>query len=242
MKHIFFSFFLVVGFLCFSEKSRSQDFSLSLITDTIISGAPGQELVAYANITNNTGLPVEIDIIRIEENMASGWASSLCVDVCLPPNIDSTRLYLPASQTQLFTFHFYSSMSEDSSNANILFRNAGNPAEFYEQRLYAETDSIYLGMEESADLLASKFSFYPNPASVGKSIQINIDPSIFQNSNQTATLVIFDQTGKKTGRIEEIKSGNNSLELQNLSPGIYFFSIRQMEKIVFSKKIVISSF
>ena len=75
-------------------------------------------------------------------------------------------------------------------------------------------------------------SVYPNPAVN----TININYSNFENS----TITIFDMLGQKHNDEISLLEENTEINIENLSPGLYFFQIRNknrtLKAIIFVKE------
>lgn len=73
------------------------------------------------------------------------------------------------------------------------------------------------------------FLVYPNPVNTILNISI---------SENNISISIFDITGKNVSEIE-LNNGINTLNIENLNAGIYFYSIKQNGNIIETKKLVI---
>jgi hypothetical protein len=73
------------------------------------------------------------------------------------------------------------------------------------------------------------FNVYPNPANNILNISI---------SENNTFISLFDIVGKKVSEME-LLNGNNTLNIENLNPGIYFYSIKRNGNIIETKKLVV---
>lgn len=226
MKNATFLFLFIFFFVTYNG-SHAQSFNLQLADDSICIGNPGKELVVYATITNLTSSDLEIYIVRKEENLPSSWLSSMCVDVCLPPNMDSTYLYLYAGSSQNFSFHFYTGTTNDTGSALLTFRNAASVTEVYMQRFYGITDSLFSSLVEIEKSTIQ--IVHPNPTRS----TIQVDLSQF---SKNAQLSVFDAKGNQ---IVEFNNTLRQIYFFNLKKGLYFFNIKEKDKVYQQKVLVL---
>jgi len=73
------------------------------------------------------------------------------------------------------------------------------------------------------------FNVYPNPANELLTISI---------SENNTSISIFDILGKTVSKMELI-NGNNTLNIENLDPGVYFYSIKRNGVSIETKQLVI---
>lgn len=210
-------------------SANAQGFSFTLQSDSISTNVPGTELIVAGMLTNlSTVDDVMIYIVRKENNLPTDWLSSLCTDVCLPPSGDSTYLYLYAGDSSSFTFHFYTTATEDSGNAVVTFRNAANASEVYSQRFYGKTDSSYTAGLQHLNINKNQdISLFPNPCSNYLSSTDNISGK--------EKYVIVDALGKQTA----VEAVNNMLDISLFPNGNYTLLIYDRETII-NKPFVIS--
>ena len=78
---------------------------------------------------------------------------------------------------------------------------------------------------------------YPNPATG----EVRIDYTAGNGNYSVAVLRLYDFLGKEVKTLS-LKRGTGSvmLDLQNLQPGIYFYSLEIDKKIVATKRLVVS--
>jgi hypothetical protein len=75
------------------------------------------------------------------------------------------------------------------------------------------------------------FSVYPNPAS-------NVLNVTVENLDGKASVSVFDIVGNEVVK-SNLVNGKNTLNIENLTAGIYFYSIRKDNSIIETKKIVV---
>jgi hypothetical protein len=95
----------------------------------------------------------------------------------------------------------------------------------------AVIDSVDVQFNSFLSVEASKIDFnvYPNPATSTLNISI---------SENNTSISIFDIVGKNVSEME-LLNGNNTLNIENLNPGVYFYSIKRNGNIIETKKLVV---
>ncbi len=215
------SFLILLFIFKVAPLLHAQNFNFSLVNDSVVIGKPGKELVVYGTITNLSASDIEIYVVRKEENLPLNWSTSLCTDICLPPNMDSTSVYIYKGQSQSFTFHFYTGTTNDSGNALASFRNANNLSEVYQQYFYGITDSTAKINEHYFNEKA--ILIYPNPCSL--ILNIDCGKSILND----AIISINNVSGKNV--MNSISSEINCIDVSQLSNGYYFLDIEKNNSV-----------
>jgi len=228
---------LAAGILLATLPARAQTFSFVMQTDTIVCGNPGDVIYVYANVTNTTATSQSLDMIRVENNIPANWETTICIDVCYQPWVDSAQVSFGANETKIFIFHFYTDISApDSGNARVIFRTVSNPAEVISQRLYGKTNCVLgVGDIANSDL---KLSLYPNPASSFSAITFSLPyPDV-------VTVSIYDLAGKRIADVgsSQKSAGSHSVPFDAgaLAPSTYLLKLQttrfsQTRKIILTK-------
>ncbi len=197
------------------SKSSAQNFTFQLVNGNTGFGTPGgNDIVVAGNLVNTGTVPLEIDIIRKENNLPAFWESYICTDICLPPFADSTRLYLPAGQSQAFTLSFITNNTLDTANSLIVFKNVTNNSNKFTQRFYAIT-TLTTGIKPPLGEEEIKLEVFPNPVS----------QRVFIRSEQEIQKVeCLDASGKKMFVSNEKKT-YFSLNVASFPKGFYLLKI-----------------
>jgi len=85
--------------------------------------------------------------------------------------------------------------------------------------------NTYLNIENTTN----NYSVYPNPANSVLNISI---------SENNTSITIFDIVGKNVAEMELV-NGNNTLNIENLKPGVYFYSIKRNGEIMETEKLIV---
>ncbi|MCH8902649.1 MAG: T9SS type A sorting domain-containing protein [Bacteroidetes bacterium] len=232
-----FTKFLLFFFLSgLSFMTVAQNFNFTLDDDSVVVGKPGDILYGFGTITNNTGADIQIDIIRIENNLASGWLTAMCLDVCLPPGVDSTQLYLEAGKTQSYTMYFFTDSNESTSDVLILFRNVANSANSFTQRFYAESDNNFSHVA-SIPVKQPTVGIYPNPFTSFAIIEFD-SYLLFQYDRLSLTL--YNIIGKEVKRYDDLKENQVKITREFLPDGKYIYALRSESGMIKTGKFSIN--
>jgi len=90
---------------------------------------------------------------------------------------------------------------------------------------------IRVDLPNSLESLTSDVSLYPNPA--------NDLLNVYNAKNSTSLMVISDLAGKTVLR-SQVNSGQNQLQLTNISSGVYLVELFNGGKKISNQKLVIS--
>ena len=198
------------------------NFNFALTSDSSVSGIAGKTLYGYGEFVNNSSDTALIRAVREEEILPSGWASSICIDVCYPPTVDTAIFYLAPGDTQTYVMYFYTDSIPGAGNIKMRFENVTNSQNLFVQRFYCTT--ITTGVSENVSTHPDQFWLgqnYPNPFNPVTKIVFEIP-----NRNFTS-LKVFDVNGKelKTLISERLSKGKYEVDFDGKdSPsGIYFY-------------------
>lgn len=172
-------------------------------------------------IKNLTSGPLTIDVVRLQDvDAGSGWSSSICLDLCYFPSVDSVQLTIPPNDsTPLYTI-FYITDVPDSQTVYFKVKNVNTPTEVGYQRFHGVTIAGYIGIQEYANL--AHVSIYPSPVVAGNVFNMNI--TNVKAKSKEYTLLVYNIYGGIVSTIYNMKEGNNALTLQ-LAPGVYSYNL-----------------
>ncbi|CAN5659875.1 hypothetical protein BH11BAC1_BH11BAC1_27290 [soil metagenome] len=196
----------------------TSNYTFQLISADTVYGIAGSTISVDAALTNTGTQDILIHAQRIANDLPAGWASSMCIDVCYSSATDSVVFLLPAGATQPVHVYYYTSPTgADTGHVKMGFKNLSNAANNNFMQTFGITTTA-TGIHE-AGVLYHDFSISPNPAH--SELKINID------GPQNIQVQIYDALGKT------VLNRNNSgtLNISNLSLGIYFVKIRNSVKM-----------
>ena len=194
-------------------------FEFSMTGSNTVIGDAGQTIFVYGTLENTSDEGVEIEVKRMQENVPSGWETSMCIDVCYPTSLDYTTLYLDPGESKTYTMYFYTDSIPGSGMTRMGFRNINNTQNFFLQDMFAETI-----LSTATEMIDNQFEilFFPNPAS--DFAKLSIAPFLL-NQYKNLSIEIIDGKGKRV-LTNQIENEIVSLELNSFSKGIYYYLIK----------------
>ncbi len=210
-------------------QSNDGSFNFELTGDSLVEGVAGSVLYVYGMLENNSDAGVEIEVKRLQENLPPGWQSSMCIDICLPTDVDETTVYLDPGAQQPYTMYFYTNQNPSSGMVRMGFRNAQNHQNRFIQQMYANT-TLTTAVEEE---VPASISIFPNPAS-GRTTIASTDI----RSGNITELTLYHTNGRIQ---KQIKWSGNALELDlsDLAAGIYFAEITDGKEVLGWRRLVV---
>lgn len=200
---------------------------------------PGQLIVFYNYLVNNTASDVNFRVIRTQTLPDTTWSSSICVGdsttgLCYPTWVDTTLVHvLPASQSLPILLDVFTPPN-NPGEAVITLRveNADNPSEYAEATFVAST--LPTGIEVTTLKVTGTFRLlpnYPNPFNPETRIPFEVG----NGTTQPVQLNIYNLLGQKivtlvnkrlaSGIYEVVWNGTNGRGEQVVS-GVYFYELR----------------
>lgn len=187
-------------------------------------------------IQNNSGNPVDVRVMRENVQMPVGYTNSICFGMlCFPASQDSPQQSITVNATggRDSSFHgtfFNSQGTTGDLCATYKIFNAADESQFVTVRVYYGT-CLTASVSEN-NLEAISLSAYPNPASGSVLIKYNLSGE--------GQLFITDITGKVLKNIR-LNNGTQSaqVDIADLRPGVYVYSIQSGAKRIISKKLVV---
>lgn len=222
----------------------SQDITF-IPRQTVISDTMGKELVFYIDVKNVSSIPQTLFIVRSQSNLPSGWSSSLCLDFCFPPHIDSIATTsdfgsnpLQPNETRVVSLHVYtSSTTPGQGTVQLKAGTFRNPNQTIIRNFTANTfnpSSVY------DETLVNDFILkqnYPNPFNPATTIDWSLPNASW------ISMKLYNSLGQELETIAEgyYQSGKHStLYILNssLPSGIYFYQLRAGDYIATRKMIL----
>jgi len=175
-----------------SSSSNNGSFTLQMVSADTVYGSPGTTLAIDANLVNTSTNSVLIKMARLQNNMAPGWASSMCATVCYSTSTDSVTISVAAGVTQTFHFYFYTDTVPNMSMGRIGFRNVNNPSNMFARNFYGITTAT--GVHEIKSN-SQKLKVFPVPATAELNIDAGISISRVEISDVSGRCVMTASAG-----------------------------------------------
>ena len=213
----------IIILFCFCEAVQAQVFQYQNLTDTVVNGLIGDELIIDCNMINNSSSNIYVEIFRMENNLPTGWDMYFCADVCYGPNDNYGVGQVLASSQQSLTLHFLTSGSTTAAQGNVLLkvRNYADTSEAYTYLYSAET-----ALSET-EYTNSEMSVYPNPCNEF----LNVD---IENNQQSVKFEIFDLTGALIQQVW-LRNSSGTIDVKGLASGQYLLKMSMDQKVIFDK-------
>ncbi|MFN3939624.1 MAG: T9SS type A sorting domain-containing protein, partial [Chitinophagales bacterium] len=196
-------------------------FTAFVNTEDCVSGVAGETVVAHVGVQNLDTVDSYLEIIKMDADLPDGWLTSLCTDVCYPPDINNTNYLVEAGDTGDFSVYFYTTpFIEAEGTLTLLVRN------------YYNTDNLYI-LDVHACVEAGEVTFASNltamnhllifPSPANDYIQFVLPESA---SNATTALIsdIFGRTVVSESK-EMFSKETISMDVEALQSGMYFLEV-----------------
>lgn len=243
MKKIYF---FAIALMCFGSVG-AQTFNVQILDQAgndvtngfyaipSVNTAQGSHTDIKFTIRNNGNQPVEVRVRRENVQMPAGFNNTICVDgFCYPATSDESNFPLTinagAADSSFYgTFNNPNGTSGDLCVTYTIF-NTNDETQFVTVRAYfGACLSASLSENIPENIL---FSAFPNPASGLVSIKHNLQAD--------GQLMITDITGKVVKNQRIVPGGGiTQVDISDLRPGVYVYSLQSGNKRIISKKLVV---
>lgn len=246
MKKTLFTFIFLSIILSISYSQSTivlKDVDGNVINDQIL--APSTDFLSptYFSVENtgNSEITILIDVteLTLATDGGDNYAITFCWGGCFPP---ITRLGL--LNTIPATAHTIPANSESSEEADIYIvedgatENSSITFKFYEEG----NESNFTTLSFDTDLISSvdnienyhQFSAFPNPAKENLTISYNVE------NIENTFISIYNVLGKEVKKIKVENNNQTKINVSDLNSGIYFYNLSVNNKIVNTKKLIIT--
>ena len=199
----------------------SGEFEVTGYEEDCVTDVPGATIITPVDVSNSDDEDSYFNIIRLTEDFPVGWQSSLCTDICFPPDVSETDMVLEAGTENYFSFYFYTNEIPGEGSADILIEHALLPDLSYLITLKACTEEDKGEVSTSLETVVSHqdFYIYPNPAASILNIALgtSINSDVFYNVYNTSGSLIHQGRMGATG---------DAIDINQWTPGIYTIQIQ----------------
>ncbi len=148
---------------CGGTPNNNGTFVYTILSADTIWGVAGTTLTIDAELVNTSANNVLVFMRRLQNNMAPGWSSSMCADVCYPTTTDTATILIPPGYNQSFHYYFYSGIpGPDTSKARMKFTNKNNTNNTYTDNYFGITGN-FVGVN-NIHSISSPLAIFPVPA------------------------------------------------------------------------------
>lgn len=190
----------------------------------------GEITIAF-NFVNNTSDPLRITCTREEISVVEGSMNYFCWGSCLSPDLSEFTHDLAPGADNEFSAHYMPLDMDGTTSVKYVFTNAATSEE--EFVIYINFTSYISVVDNFSTEVFS--NAYPSPAT--DKVCFDYD---FPTDVNNAMVVIYNMMGQEVVR-EDINGhfGQLVINVNDLTDGIYFYSLVVNNKTVKSNKIII---
>lgn len=191
------------------------NFDFQLSESSTVTGVAGDVLTIHGMLKNlSSSASVSINIEQIISNIPAGWETALCTNICLPPNVSTTHLFINPSDSQSFTFYFYTDSVPAVGNVKISFSNTHDTGNQVYQWYHANTHGL---TTQTLSSQKQRVNVYPNPATE----DINVT---FPRANEVL-MTLLDGMGAVVKERSCNNCNTSNMDVSELPAGIYMLKV-----------------
>ncbi|MCX6243572.1 MAG: T9SS type A sorting domain-containing protein [Bacteroidetes bacterium] len=192
------------------------------------------EVACHIFVTNTTAHAISVIVKKVELGVVTGTMNTFCWGLCYPPNIFvSPPMAVPGNFTDSINFsgHYNPLGFSGVSRIRYVFYDEANPLDSV--CVNVSFGAFPVGVQEPLAKTALG-NAYPNPANTA----VNFSYSV--NTGEAGSIIIRNVLGSKVKEITLINpEGKISVPVSDLPEGIYFYSLNQDGKALFTRKLII---
>ena len=197
--------------------------NMQMVSNDTVYGAAGTTLYTHAILWNPTSEDVLIRVVKLQENLPAGWSTSLCLDVCYLPSVDTAIVAFPAGDSLHFYYYFYSTPGAATGFARVGLRNEFNLSNSFQRNLWGISEEASALPDQVQPALAPLIS--PNPTDGIISITTTVPYE---------TMGILDGMGRTVLRSDRA----DHLNVRALPPGVYMLRLLSAQQIAGTARFV----
>lgn len=196
----------VIGKTCNVNSNTGGTFKWKLDSTSSVFGGADEILTVKGKLINESSASADIQVIRMQNNLPGGWASAMCVDICLPDWVDTTELILASGDTQSYTLYFYTGVGgNETGHVRIGFRNKAVSSNKVAQDFYG-----YTRVAGTSHLPNPVDKPYPNPFQETFTIKTETGEQI----------EVYDAMGRLVLQMDG-QNGLTTVSMRTFDSGIY---------------------
>ena len=209
-----------------------------LPTDTSAEGIAGNTFELGGYVHNLTDSLLTINLVRILNDLPTGWSSSLCFDVCVSPDQDTVVSAIGPMDSLAYTITVYSADSvSGTANIGLKFFAHGAYDTLYQNFAVSATAT---GIGKENTLQNRQFRLlgnYPNPFNPQTTIR-------YQLAEESKVIIdIFNVNGRHVATLFNArqKAGYHQIHFNAsaLPSGIYYYRLKTRRHNAFGKMILV---
>jgi len=212
-----------------SQPAPAGSFTVG-VADTALSDTLGSEVVYTMRVANVSGRDLTLAMVRTLNDLPQDWQSSLCLDLCYSPFVDSVATTadfgsspVRVGDTADVSVHLFPLTHPGTGVVQVILKDVSNPIDRQEFRF--TTDAIATSVR-AGDALVQRFALdqnYPNPWNPSTTIRYRLGKAGF------VSLKLYDTLGREVMVLvtERKPPGEHAVELHGsgLASGVYLYRL-----------------
>jgi Iodothyronine deiodinase len=163
-------------------------FNVQWMSNDTVYGTGGTTLTAHLKLFNTSATEdVLVRVVKLQTNLPGGWQTSLCLDACYLPDVDTAIVPIAAGDTMHFYYYFYSTPGDAIGYTRVGMRNESDFNNGFSRELWG-VGSGSVGIVETTS--PSPLAIAPNPVTDHMTI-IGVAPNdAFEIQDMTGRTVL----------------------------------------------------
>jgi hypothetical protein len=201
-----------------------------LVADTALSDTLGSEVVYNMRVVNVSGSDLTLAMSRTQNDLPQEWQSSLCLDLCYSPFVDSVATTadfgsapIRAGDTVDVSVHVFPLTNPGTGVVRVVLEDVANPSD--KQGFTFTTDAIATSVETDGRM-PQRFALeqnYPNPWNPTTTIRYRV------GKTGLVSLKLYDALGREVMTLvnETQPPGQYLVDLDGsgLASGVYLYRL-----------------
>lgn len=193
---------------------------------------------SHADVKNNSSTEKIVRVERVATNLTSGHVTYFCWDECFPPSgaISGNDTLAAGATTNIFISYLIPNSITGISTVTYKYFDVNNPNDSTIQQ-FSYNVSATTSVEKTvlAKSISEISAAYPNPASQYTRIDYDLSTSARESS-----IKFYNILGSEIRKIDlQGRQGSVSIDLDNMSEGMYLYSLVVNGKTVSTKKFIV---
>lgn len=138
------------------------NFNVQWVSNDTVYGTGGTTITAHMKLFNTSSTDdVLVRVVKLQNNLPAGWQTSLCLDVCYLPDVDTAIVPIAAGDTLNFYYYFYSAPGNAIGYTRVGMRNENNFSNGFMRDVWGVSEGS-VGIDEAISI--APLLIAPNPA------------------------------------------------------------------------------
>jgi len=201
-----------------------------LVADTSLSDTLGSEVVYDLKVANTSGRALTLGMVRALNDLPEGWQSSLCIDLCYSPFLDSVATTadfgsspVRAGDTAAVSVHVFPLTNPGRGVIRVVVMDVSNPSDRQEFRFTTDATATTVQQAEGTVRGFALDQNYPNPWNPATAIRYRVA------GEGRVSLRLYDALGREVKVLvdERQQAGEHTVELDGsgLASGVYLYRL-----------------